>query len=65
EQSPPEVEELGQSTVSETGVDEELAKANARLIELEQAVAGKDGEIATLKQAKDELEERLQTLNNS
>jgi len=45
--------------------DEELAKANARLIELEQIVVGKDGEIADLKQAEAELEERLSALSNS
>jgi len=75
DQNPPEVEELGQSEVSEAGVaeleslaaqeDEELAKANARLIELEQAVASKDSEIATVKQSKAELEERLTTISNS
>jgi chromosome segregation ATPase len=75
DQSPPEVEELGQSTVSEDGVteleslvaqdDEGLAQANARLTELEQVVAGKESEIATLTQAKDELEERLTTVSNS
>ena len=75
DQNPPEVEELGQNTVSEARVaeleslvaqkDEELAKANARLIELEQAVAGKDSEITSLKQSKDELEERLTAVSNS
>jgi len=44
---------------------EELAKANARLVELEQVVAGKDSEIAGLKQNRDELEGRLTTLSNS
>jgi len=44
---------------------EELARADARLVELEQVVAGKDGEIAALKQAKDGLEERLAVLSNS
>ena len=73
--SPPEVEELGESAVSEAGVadlesllaqkNEELAKANARLVELEQAVASKDSEIATLKQAEAELEGRLTTVSNS
>jgi len=73
--SPPEVEELGESAVSEAGVaelesllvqkNEELAKANACLVELEQAVASKDSEIATLKQAEAELEERLTTASNS
>jgi len=75
EQSPPEVEELGQSTVSEAGVteleslvaqkDEELTNANTRLIELEQAVASKDSEIATLTQANGELEERVAAINDS
>ena len=75
DQNPPEVEELGQSLASEAGIaehegliaqkDEELTKANAHLIELEQAVAGKDNEIATLKQSKDELEERLTTISDS
>ena len=75
DQNPLEVEELGQSAVSEAGVaelesliaqkDEELARANARLIELEQAVASKDSDIASLKQSKAELEERLTTLSNS
>ncbi len=75
EQSQPEVEELGQSVVSEAGVAEleslanqdgsELTKANARLIQFEQVIANKDSEIATLKQAKGELEERLKTISNS
>ena len=75
DQSPPEVEELGESAVSEAGVaeleslvaqkDEELAKANARLIELEQAIASKDSDIASLEQSKDELEERLTTISDS
>ncbi len=71
----PDMEELGQGTVFENGVSEpdilvaqegeELAKANAHLKELEQVVAGKESEIATLKQAKDELEEKLATLSHS
>ncbi len=74
EQNQPEVGELVQSVVSETGVtelerlvsqDEGLVKANARLIELEQVVAGKESEIASLKQAKDELEAKLTTIGNS
>jgi len=75
DQSPPEVEEMGESAVSEAGIaeleslvaqkDEELAKASARLIELEQAVAGKDSEMATLQQSKNELEERLTTISNA
>ena len=69
DQSPPEVEEMGESAVSEAGIaeleslvaqkDEELAKASARLIELEQAVAGKDSEMATLQQSNDELAEAV------
>ncbi len=76
DQNPPEVEELGQSIVSEplikSGVeslvarkDEELASANARLTELEQTVASKDSDITSLKQSKVELEERLRTTSNS
>ena len=75
EENSPEVEELGQSVVSEVGVaelessvaqkDEELTKANARLIELEQVVASRDSEIATLKQAEAESGEKLTTLSNS
>jgi len=74
EQNQPEVGELVQSVVSETGVtelerlvsrDEGLVKANARLIELEQVVASKESEIASLKQAKDELEAKLTTTGNS
>ncbi len=74
-QNLPETEELGQGTVFENGVSkpdslvaqegEELAKANARLKELEQVVAGKESEIATLKQAKYGLEEKLTTLSHS
>ncbi len=75
DQSPPEVEESGQGTVSEVGVvepeslvaqeDEELTKANTRLIELEQAIASRDSEIDTLRQAKAELEEKLTITGNS
>jgi chromosome segregation ATPase len=67
----PEAEELGargevtelESRIAQKA--EELAKANARLVELEQVVAGKDSEIAGLKQDRDELEGRLTTLSNS
>ena len=45
--------------------EEELNRANARLIELEQVVATKDGEITDLKQAQGGLEERLTALNGS
>ncbi len=75
DQNPPEVEELGQSVGSEAGVTEveslmaqkgeELAKANARVIEFEQAVASKDSEIANLKQTEAELDKRLTTISNS
>jgi len=75
EQSPPEVEELGQSAMSEAGVaeldslvaekNEELAQANDRIVELEQVVAGRDSEIAALKQAEAEFEKRLTTISSS
>ncbi|MFC1985386.1 hypothetical protein ACFLWC_00140 [Chloroflexota bacterium] len=74
DQSPPEAEELEQSVISKAGDEvespvaqenEELAKANARLIELEQVVGSKDAEVVTLKQANDELEGRLTGLGNS
>ena len=75
DQSPPEVEELGESKVSGAGItepetvvaqeDEELTNVNARLVELEQVVASKDSEIAALKQTKDELGERMTTLSDS
>jgi len=64
----PEVQEEGETAGLESLVaqkTEELARADAHLVELEQVVAGKDGEIAALKQAKDELEERLAVLSNS
>jgi flagellar motility protein MotE (MotC chaperone) len=44
---------------------EELAVASARINELEQVIVGKDGEIASLQQTRDELEERLTVLGNS
>ncbi len=53
-ESQTEVEKVEQSAVSEAGV-----------AELEQAIANKDSDIASLKQAKGELEERVKTLNNS
>lgn len=75
DQTPPEVEDLGQSMVSETRVaelesliaqkDEELARANAHLTELEQVIADKDGEIDALKQTEAELGEKLTTINDS
>ena len=45
--------------------EEELAKLNARLIELEQTLAGKEGEIVSLKQTGQEMEQRLSVLNDS
>ena len=75
EQNLIEVEESGQSAVSEDSVvdlenllaqrDEGLAKANARLLELEQVVAGKDSDIAGLKQSEGELTERLTSVSSS
>jgi chromosome segregation ATPase len=44
---------------------EELARANARLVEFEQTMASKDNEIASLKRIRGELEEKLATLNSS
>ncbi|MDP2731411.1 MAG: hypothetical protein Q8O55_13180 [Dehalococcoidales bacterium] len=69
--SPPEVEEPEtgdggselESLVAQK--DEQLARAGARLTELEQAFAGKETEIADLRQSRDGLEERLTNLNNS
>jgi DNA repair exonuclease SbcCD ATPase subunit len=49
---------LGQKT-------EELARTKARLVELEQTMASKDNEIASLKRTRGELEEKLEVLNNS
>ena len=70
-----EAKEPGQSAVSETRIaklgglvaqkDEELARVNARVNELEQAITSKDGDIAALTQSKDGLEERLTALSNS
>jgi chromosome segregation ATPase len=69
-ENPPEAEEA--EVEEATGLEsllaqktEELARANARLEELEEAIAGRDGEIASLKQDKDEMEDRLSTLNSS
>jgi chromosome segregation ATPase len=69
-ENPPEAEEVGVEEEA-TGLEsllarrtEELANANARLEELEEAIAGRDGEIASLKQDKDEVEDRLSTLNS-
>jgi hypothetical protein len=70
-ESLPETEEQGtggeaaeqESPVAPEG--EELDKVSARLIELEQVLEVKDEEIAALKQAETEMEERLETLNRS
>jgi len=45
--------------------DEELAKANTRIAELDEIVIGRDGEITSLKQSFAELEERLTNTDNS
>ena len=72
DQNPPGVEEPGESGDRITELedlvaqkDEGLAKANARIIELEQTVAGLNSEMATLKQAVAESEEKLTTINHS
>lgn len=71
DQNSPEVGEVGaQEGVAElenlvAQKDEELTRANARLIELEQVVASQNGEMATLNQSKTALEERLTTISNS
>ncbi len=67
-ENPPEPEEPQETPEPESLLaqkTEELAKANARLEELEEAIAGKDGEIAGLKQDRNELEDRLASLNSS
>jgi len=71
-ENPPEVEESGQNgdRVAElegllAQKDEELTKANARIIELEQTVANLDSEVASLKQAVAESEEKLTSINHS
>jgi uncharacterized coiled-coil protein SlyX len=45
--------------------DEELAKANARVTELEEVVLDKDSDIASLQQLMTELEEKLAVTNDS
>jgi chromosome segregation ATPase len=45
--------------------DEELARANARVTELEEVVSGRDSDIAVLEQSINELEEKLTTANDS
>ncbi len=71
-QNPPEVgesEQSGDRVAELEGLiaqkDEELTKANARIIELEQTVANLDSEVITLKQAAAESEEKLTTINHS
>mgnify|MGYP001563382388 CR=1 FL=1 len=61
------VEESGSESPSggDNLPEEELAKLNARLIELEQAVAGKEAEITSLKQTGQEMETRLTAINDS
>ncbi len=71
EESPPEVEEVvSQGEASELESDEAQevdgqAKAEERLVELEQLVAVKDSEIAALGEAKVELEGRALALSDS
>jgi len=71
-EDPPEVEESGQSgdRIAEleglvAQKDKELTKANARIIELEQAAANLSSEVATLKQAVTKSEEKLTSINHS
>ena len=67
-ENPPEPEETQEIPESDSLLaqkTEELARANTRLEELEEAIVGKDGEIAGLKQDKDELEDRLSALSGS
>ena len=60
------VEESGQESPSGgEKPEEELAKLNARVIELEQVLVGKESEIASLKQTGQEMETRLTALNDS
>ena len=58
-------EELAESGPDAEPTSEELVTANARLAELEQAIAGKDNEITALKQARTELEGRVTNLSQS
>ena len=58
-------EEAGELESQASQKAEELAVANARIVELEQVVTGKDSQIASLQQTKDELEDRLAVLSNS
>ncbi len=71
-QNPPEVEESGQSRdrVAEleglvAQKDEELAKANTCIIELEQTAVNLNSEVATLKQTIALSEEKLTSINQS
>ena len=73
------VEESGSESSGKSGLEEELAKASARLIELEKVVAGKEAEIDGLKrevagreteingrkQTGQEMEKRLKASNDS
>jgi len=58
-------EEAGELESQAAQKAEELPVASARIVELEQVVAGKDSEITSLQQTKDELEDRLTVLSNS
>jgi len=69
------VDESGRSEVSEIRIaefeglvaqkDDELARVNALVDELEQAITIKDGDMAALTQSRDGLEDRLTALSNS
>lgn len=75
EQNLPEIDERGQNVVPDAGAaepedtvqqgDEELARTSTRIVELEQLIAGKDDDIAALKQAEVELQEKLTTTGDS
>ena len=67
-ENPPDPEEPQETAESDSLLaqkTEELARANARLEELEEAIAGRDGEIVGLKQDRDELEDRLSAVSSS
>ena len=59
------VEESGSESRGNSGLEEELAEASARLIELEKVAAGKEAEIDGLKQTGQEMEKRLKASNDS
>ena len=71
----PEGEELGQGAASTAKMvelegliaqkEDELRLTNARIGEFEQALANRDGDIATLKQSLDESDEKLAEVNDS